>query len=159
VPRAAPAPADQLGESAASGESISIAGTGGRALRLTAALGGGLAIDHGTRGLLALHLRLETNRRTRLGGELALWLRGGTDPQGRALLTIARDRLARWFELGAGAGLQIGDGIGPAWSLRLRVATPVAGLAGYVRYDAALLLDRPSLEAEHAVTLGLELSY
>ena len=159
APRPAPAPPESVAESAADAESVAITGRSRRALRLTAALGGGVAIDHGARGLLALNLRLETPGPTRLGSEAALWLRGGTDPQGRALLTLARDHLARWFELGAGAGVQVGGGTGPAWSLRLRVATPLAGLAGYVRYDAALLLDRPTLAAEHAVTLGVELSY
>jgi Ca-activated chloride channel family protein len=131
----------------------------GRTLRLTAALGGGLAFDHGARGLVALDARIETNRLTRFGAEAALWLVGGVDPEGRALLTVARAGLARWFELGLGAGIQLGNGTGPAGSLRLRANTPLAGVAGFLRYDAALLLTRPSTEAEHAVTLGLELSY
>jgi hypothetical protein len=130
-----------------------------RALRLTAALGGGLAIDHGTRGLVALDVRVETNGVIRFGAEAALWLVGGVDPEGRALITVARSGLARWFELGFGAGLQLGNGTGVAGSLRLGAHTPIAGLAGYLRYDAALLLTRPSVEAEHAITLGLELSY
>jgi len=103
-------------------------------------------------------VRLETNRRTRLGVEAALWLAGGVDPEGRGLVTVARG-LTRWFELGLGAGIQFGNGTGPASSLRLRANTPIGGLAGYLRYDAAALLTRPNLEAEHAVTLGLELSY
>jgi hypothetical protein len=129
-----------------------------RALRLTAALGGGLAFDHGSRGLLALDVRLETTRRTRFGAEAALWLVGGSEPEGRGLLTVARG-LTRWLELGFGAGLQFGNGTGVASSLRLRANTPISWLAGTLRYDAAVLLTRPSLEAEQAVTFGLELSY
>ncbi|HEX2685902.1 MAG TPA: VIT domain-containing protein [Kofleriaceae bacterium] len=129
-----------------------------RAFRLTAALGGGLAFDHGSRGLLALDVRLETTRRTRFGVEAALWLVGGSDPEGRGLVTVAHG-LVRWFELGVGAGLQFGNGTGVASSLRLRANTPIAWLAGTLRYDAAVLLTRPSLEAEHALTLGVELSY
>jgi Ca-activated chloride channel homolog len=144
---------------AARGEAIEITSAGSsRAFRLTAALGGGLAFDHGARGLLALDVRLETNRRTRFGADAALWLAGGADPVGRGLLTVARG-LTRWLELGLGAGIQFGNGTGAASSLRLRADTPIGGLAGYLRYDAAVLLTRPNLEAEHAVTLGLELSY
>jgi len=141
------------------GEAIEITSAGSRrALRITAALGGGLAFDHGARGLLALDVRLEANRRTRFGADAALWLAGGVAPVGRGLITVARG-LTRWFELGLGAGIQFGDGTGLASSLRLRADTPIGGLAGYLRYDASVLLTRPSLEAEHAVTLGLELSY
>ena len=157
----APAPASVVDREAL-GESIALEGMlpgSRRALRLTAALGGGLAFDHGARGLLAFDARLETNRRTRVGAEAGLRLVGGGDPEGRALFTVARSGLARWFELGFGAGIQFGNGTGVAGSLRLRGNTPIAGLAGYLRYDAALLLTRPDLEAEHAVTLGLELSY
>lgn len=149
----------ELAESEAHEEAITITGRAGRALELTAALGGGLAIDHGGRGLLALDVRLQSTRRIRLGGEAALWLVGGVDLEGRALLTVARGGLARWFELGFGAGVHFGNGAGVASSLRLRVDTPLAWLGGFLRYDAAVLLTRPSVEAEHAFTLGLELSY
>jgi hypothetical protein len=141
-------------------EEILVAGTRvRRGLRLSAALGGGLAVDHAARGLLTLDVRLEAGRRVLLGGEAALWLVGGTQAQGRALLTIARDALGGRLELGLGAGLHLGDGAGPAGALRLGIATPLAPLAGYLRYDAAVLVNRPSVAAEHAITLGLELSY
>jgi hypothetical protein len=140
-------------------ETVAITGSSGRALRLTAALGGGLAIEGGSRGLLALNVRVESNRRLAIGGEASLWLLDGADPQGRALVTIARRGIARWLELGAGAGLHLGGGTGPAAALRLRIDTPIAPLAGFLRYDAALRVDRPSLEVEHAITLGIELSY
>lgn len=140
------------------GENIVI--TGARSgPRLSASLGGGLAVDHGARGLLALDVRLEAGRRVLLGGEAALWLVGGTEPQGRALFTVARDALGGWLRLGLGAGLHVGDGIGPAGALRLGIATPLPWLAGILRYDAAVLVNRPSVAAEHAITLGLELSY
>jgi Ca-activated chloride channel homolog len=147
-------------EEADEAEAVEILGAGSsRAWRLTAALGGGLVFDHGARGLAALDVRLETTRRTKLGAELALWLVGGAGPEGRGLLTVARSGLARWFELGFGTGLHVGNGTGVAGSLRLRASTPITGLAGFLRYDAAVRLTRPSLEAEQAVTLGLELSY
>ncbi|HEX3763994.1 MAG TPA: VIT domain-containing protein [Kofleriaceae bacterium] len=133
-----------------------------RRLRLSAALGGGLAVDHGARGLLALDVRLDAGlgagRRWRFGGEAALWLVGATEAQGRALVTVARE-LAGRLELGVGAGLHVGDGSGPAGALRLGIATPLRPVSAYLRYDAAVLVNRPSLAAEHAITLGLELSY
>jgi hypothetical protein len=141
-------------------EAITIANTTyPRAWRLTAALGGGLVFDRGARGLLALDARLETTRRTRFGAEAALWLVGASELEGRALITVARSGLARWIELGFGAGVQFGNGTGIAGSLRVRANTPLTWLAGALRYDAAVLPTRPSLQAEQAVTLGLELSY
>jgi Ca-activated chloride channel homolog len=151
---------DVLQSVPAAGGEESVAITGGhRRLRITAALGGGLVFDHGTRGLAALDARIETNRRTALGVEAALWLIDGSSTEGRVLLGVARRGLARWLELGFGAGVQFGNGTGLATALRLRLDTPAHGLAGYLRYDAAVLLTRPSLEAEHVVTLGIELSY
>lgn len=141
----------------ARGESIVIAGRG-RALRLSAALGGGLVLDHGARGLLALDARLETSGRVRVGAEGGLRLVGGSDLQGRALLTVALTGLARSFELGFGVGAHLGGGSGIANSLRLRVDTPAPWLGGYLRYDVDLLFNRPRT-VEQAVTLGLELSY
>jgi hypothetical protein len=156
LPSSAPT---SIADNLASAETIALAGASHRRLRLTAALGGGLVIDHGTHGLAALTARIETNRRTALGVEAALWLIDGRGTEGRALVTVARRGLARWFELGFGAGVQVGNATGIATALRLRVATPVRWLAGYLRYDAAALLTRPSLEAEQVVTLGVELSY
>jgi hypothetical protein len=129
-----------------------------RPVELSAALGGGLAIDRGGRGLLALDVRLETTRRLRLGAEAALWLVDGSDTQGRVLLTVARD-VARRFELGVGAGVHFGSGTGVAGSLRLGVATPLRWLTPVLRYDAAVLVTRPTARAEHAITLGVELRY
>lgn len=150
------------------GEAITVTGSSelvsvaARGWRLSTTLGGGLAVDHGAHGLGALGVRLEATTGLRLGGELALWLldgvggAGGVD--GRAQATIARG-LGRWLELGLGAGLQLGHDRGLAGSLRLRAQTPVRALAGVLRYDATLVLDRPQREAAQAFTLGLELAY
>jgi hypothetical protein len=129
-----------------------------RGISLSAALGGGVAVDHGAHSLLSLDVRLDLGGATRLGGEAALWLVGGAHPQGRGLLTVSTDRL-RWLDLSLGAGLHLGDGTGVAGALRLRIGTPLRWLGVYGRYDAALLLTRPSLEIEHAASLGLQLSY
>jgi hypothetical protein len=143
-------------------EELTVAGsntmTDWHGVRLSVALGGGLAVDHGARGLLALDVRVEAVRRYLLGSEAALWLVGGTEPQGRVLLTVGALLTGR-LELGLGAGLHVGDGVGPAGALRLRFAPPFARLAGYLRYDAAVLVNRPGTAVEHAITLGLELSY
>ena len=126
-------------------EAIMVAGSA-RRLRLTAALGAGLVFDHGTRGLAALAARIEINPPTALGFEAALWLSDGSDTEGRALFTVARRGLA--LELGLGAGVQFGIGAGVATALRLRINLPAPWVTGYLRYDAAVLVTRPSLEAE-----------
>jgi Ca-activated chloride channel family protein len=132
-------------------------------LLLTGSLGGGLVLDHGVHGLVAAGLRLGgqlgADRRTQLGGEAALWLVDGRDPEGRVLLDVARRGPGRWFELGAGAGVQFGRGTGVAGTLRFSMATPIRRVAGVLRYDAAARVTRPTVELEHAITLGLELSY
>ena len=156
--KAAQSIATATGGEVADAETIVETAASHRAWRLSTALAGGLAFDHGARGLLALDVRLESTRTPRLGGELALWLTGG-GAEGRALVTFARTALAGWLELGLGAGGHLGHDSGLATSLRLLARTPISGLAGALRYDAALLLTRPSVEAEHVLTLGLELSY
>ena len=127
--------------------------------RLRAALGGGLAVDRGTHGLLSLDVGLEHFAVAPFGAEAALWLVGGSDVQGRLLATATARRVVPFLDLGIGAGLHVGDGTGLAGALRLRIRTPWQWLAGYARYDAALLLTRPGQALEHAVTLGLELAY
>jgi len=148
-----------LSDSTRNIEPETIAYAARRRWSLIAALGGGLAFDHGAHGLAAFQVRLETNRRTRLGVEAGLWLVGRVDPEGRALLSIARSGLARWLELGFGAGVQLGNGAGVASSLRLRINTSIPVFGGFLRYDAGVRLTRPNLEAEQAITLGVELSY
>jgi Ca-activated chloride channel family protein len=138
----------------------------GRPWRITAALGGGLVLDRGAHGLAAIDARVEATwlglPGTLFGAEAALWLAPGKSPgadtEARVLATFAR-RVARRLELGFGTGIQFGAGVGPTGSLRLRAGSPLPWLAGYLRYDAAALLTRPTVEIEHAITLGLELSY
>jgi len=132
-----------------------------RGYRITGALGGGLVLrDQQTRGLVAVAARLEAGHRTLFGVEGALWLVGGDDVQGRTLLTIARRGLARWFELGAGAGLHLGDGVGPAGSLGVRVhLPPVPRASAYLRYDAALLSRDGERAGQSTFTLGVEYGF
>ncbi|HET9626285.1 MAG TPA: hypothetical protein VFP84_33210, partial [Kofleriaceae bacterium] len=137
-------------------EAIAISGAG-RPWRLSAGLGGGLAFDHGTHGLLRLDARFEHGYRTRLGAEAALWLVDG-DAQGRVLATLARG-LGHGLAIGVGAGVHVGADTGVAAGLRLRLPTPLPWLDGVLRYDAAVLLSRPRVEAEHAISLGLEIAY
>ena len=132
-----------------------------RGYRITGAFGGGLVLrDQQTRGLVALAARLEAGNRTLVGIEGALWLVGGDDVQGRALLTIARRGIARWFELGAGAGLHLGDGVGPAGALSLRVHLPAVPRAStYLRFDAALLSRDGDRAGQSTFTLGVEYGF
>ncbi|MBA3391869.1 MAG: hypothetical protein H0T89_04450, partial [Deltaproteobacteria bacterium] len=107
-------------------------------------------------GLVALGTRLERGRRTMFGADLSLWLLDG-DAQGRVLLSFARRGVGRWLELGGGIGAHVGAGYGPAGSLSLRVhVPPVPRAAGYLRYDAAYLVDGDARTGQHALTLGLE---
>src|SRR5581483_1414790 len=128
------------------------------AWRLSAAAAGGVVFDHGAHGLVSVAARAVYGARNLVGGELSLWLIDGSHAQGRGLLAFDRALGAR-FALGAGAGVHVGDGTGVAGALRLRVHTPLPMLDGVLRYDTAVLLTRPSVEAEHAITLGLELTF
>lgn len=146
------------------GEEIEASQTGSarRGMRLTLGVGGGLVRrDDVTRGLAMLEGRVELGRRTLVGVDGSLWAVGGDDLQGRLLLTVARRGLARWFELGAGLGLHLGDGAGPAGAVSLRLhVPPLARATGYLRYDAALL---PHLDASRSTqstfTLGVEYGF
>ena len=162
--RNAPEPTVALGTSASESDVEVVSETTGalrRGYRITGALGGGLVIrDQQTRGLVALAARLEAGHRTLFGVEGALWLVGGDDVQGRTLLTIARRGIARWFELGAGAGLHLGDGVGPAGALGVRVhLPPVPRASTYLRYDAALLWRDGGRAGQSTVTLGIEYGF
>lgn len=133
-----------------------------RPFRISPAIGGGiLAREDGSRGLLSLGLRFELGRgRSLFGVHSTLWL-DRDDTQGRVLFTFARLGIARWLELGAGVGTQLGTaGIGPAAAvdLRLRVrGAPRA--AGYLRYDAALVIEETTREGQNALTLGVEYGF
>jgi hypothetical protein len=133
--------------------------TGG--LRITAGLGGGVAIASGVRAsLLAASARLEVGGRNLVGLGGSLWLVDTSDVQGQLMASFARRGfLARQLELGLGAGLQLGAGIGPAGALGLRYHLPVSHAAGYLRYDAALLRDAETSRGQHALTLGLEYGF
>lgn len=125
-------------------------------LRLSLALGGGLAVRGGeTAPLAAVTGRVEFGRRALLGLEGSLWLVDGAHAQGSVLGSFAY-RLARRLELGAGTGLRVtGDALGPAFDLILR--TQLRGrLTGYLRYDGALLLHDGTSDGQHAGSLGIE---
>ncbi|MBA3453422.1 MAG: hypothetical protein H0T42_10055, partial [Deltaproteobacteria bacterium] len=134
-----------------------------RALRIAAALGAGVATQASeTSGLVALAARFEFGRRTMFGAEGSLWLVDGLHAQGRTLLTVTRRGIVRWLELGAGFGVHLGGtGIGPAGSLSLRVHLPPApAVAGYLRYDGALLIqDDSTRQGQHTLTIGVERSF
>ena len=164
----APRPSVALGEAAtgsADAEVLSITGSSARRrLRITTALGGGVALTADrTAPLLALSARFELGRRTLFGADASLWLAsgdGGVDVQGQVLATFARRRVARWLEVGGGLGLQLGAGIGPAASLGLRYHLPPnPRAAAFLRYDGALLFDEGARAGQHAITLGLEYGF
>lgn len=127
-----------------------------RGFRLTAALGGGVTFQDHRRGLVSLGTRLEFGDRTLLGVEGSVWLVSASRLEGQALLTLARRGIARWFELGAGLGLHVGEEAGPGASLSLRGRVPRTQGAGYLRYDGALLTRDGVREAQSALTLGIE---
>jgi hypothetical protein len=134
-----------------------------RALRITAALGGGVALADGGSPLLALSTRIELGGRTLLGLGGSLWLAqtdGSLDVQGQVMATVSRLGLARWLELGGAAGLQLGNGTGPAAAASLRYHLPPNPRAAvYLRYDAALLFRDGERAGQHAVTLGIEVGF
>jgi Ca-activated chloride channel family protein len=134
-----------------------------RALRISASLGGGVAAQADeTSGLISLGARVELGRRTLFGADASLWLVDGLNVQGRTLVTIARRGIGRWFELGAGVGAHFGGtGLGPAGSLSLRLRLPpVPAVAGYLRYDGALLIqDDSTRQRQNTLTIGIERSF
>jgi Ca-activated chloride channel family protein len=128
--------------------------------RGTLLAGGGLSLSSGERDpVFGIGARLELGRRTLVGAEGNLLLVGG-EVEGRVLLSIARRGIGRWFELGAGAGLHIGTGVGPAASIGLRVhVPPFPRVAPYLRYDGTLLFDDGARRGQSAITLGVELGF
>jgi Ca-activated chloride channel family protein len=128
-------------------------------MRLSLALGGGLAVRGGEAApLAAVTARAEFGRRALVGLEGSLWLVDGVHGQGSVLGSFAY-RLAPRLELGAGTGLRItGDALGPAFDLILR--TQLLGrVTGYLRYDGALLLHDGTSDGQHAGSLGIEASF
>lgn len=133
----------------------------GSQLRLSLALGAGVAVEGGeVAPLAALTGRFDIGGRAMFGLEGSLWLVDGLDAQGTALATFRYRGIVRRLELGAGAGLRItGDALGPAFSLTLRAPLPVRGLATYLRYDGALLLHESASDGQNAASFGLEASF
>ncbi|MFN0247255.1 MAG: VIT domain-containing protein [Kofleriaceae bacterium] len=136
-----------------------------RGFRLSVFGGGGLSIQSAQRApLFALGLRFEVGRsRNLVGLEGSLFGVGGEDgldTQGRALLSFSRlGVFAPFLELGAGLGAHVGAGIGPAWSLSMRVRV-TRRVGGYVRYDgAALRQEDDTSETQTTTTLGVEASF
>ena len=129
-----------------------------RALRLSLALGAGVAATRDNAGAFgAATGRVEFGRRTLVGLEGSLWLVDGLHGQGSLLGTITRRGIARRLELGAGLGLQItGDAVGPALELTLRAMLPLRGLAMYLRYDGALLRSSDATNGQNAGSFGIE---
>jgi Ca-activated chloride channel family protein len=129
-----------------------------RALRLSLALGAGIATTRAdTDGFGAATARVEFGRRTLVGLEGSLWLVDGLHAQGSVLGTATRRGLARRLELGGGLGVRItGDAIGPALELTIRALLPLRGLAAYLRYDGALLRSTDSTDGQNAGSFGIE---
>jgi hypothetical protein len=127
--------------------------------RLSLQLGGGVAFHGGAGGLGALSGRFEIGGRTLVGIDSSLWLVGDKlTLEGQLLAGVSRRGIARYLELGAGVGVHLGDGVGPAASLRMRSIVPPLGrhVGLFLRYDAALLYNRGAREGDNALTLGLD---
>ncbi len=129
-----------------------------RLLRLSLALGA--SVEKGnTDAVVATRAGVDFGGLTRFGFEASLWLVGGLDVQGTLLATISRIGIGRWLELQGGFGLHLGDGLGPAGALELRVRTPLPHFAPYLRYDGALLYHTNSRDGQNAGTIGIEASF
>lgn len=161
---AAPAPmeAESIALTGASGGGYTVGRRSvlGRNWRASIVLGGGVARqESASRGLIATGLRFEFARGRFLAGvEGDLWVTGGPSAEGRVLATFGRLGIARWFELGVGLGLHLGNGVGPAGSVTLRLHLPPAPwVSGYLRYDGALLgqPDAPR-QGQNTGTIGVE---
>ncbi|HEY5934186.1 MAG TPA: hypothetical protein VIU61_06125, partial [Kofleriaceae bacterium] len=149
-----------MGESVEISEGTSSGGYGYSRRRGTLLAGGGLSLSNGERDpVFGIGGRFELGRRTLVGAEGSLLVVGG-EIEGRVLLSIARRGIARWLELGFGAGIHLGTGVGPAASIGLRVhLPPYPRVAPYLRYDGALLFDDGTRRGQSAITLGLELGF
>jgi hypothetical protein len=130
-----------------------------RRRRLALALGGGLALEnHVTTGIGVVSGRAEFGGRTLAGVEASLWFDGNLDVEGTVLATVARRGIAHYLELGAGAGLHVGNGTGPAVDLVLRTHLP-RHIGFYLRYDGALLVHDHSRDGQNTATFGLEADF
>jgi Ca-activated chloride channel family protein len=129
-----------------------------RLLRLSLALGA--SVEKGNAdALVATRLSFDFGGLTRFGFEGSLWFVGGLDVQGTLLATISRIGIGRWIELQGGVGLHLGDGLGPAGAVELRVRTPARHISPYLRYDGALLYHTGTRDGQNAGTIGVEASF
>lgn len=159
---AAPVPTVDTGSTMS--ESVELISDARSQLRISPSLGVGVARYRvSSDGLLTLGTRVEYGRRSMLGFDAALWLVAGDeiDVQGRLLVSVARRGIARFVELGLGAGLHLGAGTGPAAAGTLRLHIPPRGRAAvYLRYDGAWLPDvDDDRRGQHAVTGGVEWAF
>ncbi|MGE5185072.1 MAG: VIT domain-containing protein [Acidobacteriota bacterium] len=130
-----------------------------RRLRFSLALGA--AREAGvTSALVAPRASFEVGGRTKLGVEGSLWLVDGvTSVEGTLLGMVDRVGVLRRLDLAGGLGLHLGNGLGPAGALELRYRLPLRHVAGYLRYDGALLLHDSTRDGQNAGTLGIEASF
>ena len=129
-----------------------------RHYRASIGLGLGATFHGGTDAIVSLSARLEVGRLTLVGGELTGALVGGDHGELRALLTLGRRGIAGGLvEVGAGLGLEVANGAGPAGALALRFR-PTWGVAitPYLRYDASLIYHAGARTTEQDLTLGVE---
>jgi hypothetical protein len=166
APRAAPAPSVALeGEDIGSydrAESIALTGesitTSTRRLRISVATGA--AIESGNTNVVVIpRASFEIGGRTRFGIEGSLWLVGGLNLEGTVLSTISRIGVSRWLDVAGGLGLHLGNGLGPAGAVELRLRLPIRHAATYLRYDGALLLHDSTRDGQNAATFGVEASF
>ncbi len=169
IATSAPASGTSLDERA-DAETVLHARAADRGFRLALFGGGGLAIQGSDRSpLFALGLRFDVGRTRNLfgleGSLLGISADDGLDVQGRMLLSYSRlgvltGMRSPFVEIGAGLGVHTGAGVGPAWSLSLRVRI-VPRFSGSLRYDGARLR-RDSVDpstTQTTATVGVEAAF
>ncbi len=140
-------------------EVVSLSSRSRRFVRLSLSLGAGLALaGDDSAPLVSLGGRVDVGRGLTVGGvDASLWLVDGLHGQGGVFATVTRRGIARRLEIGAGGGVRFtGDAIGPALELVLRIALPVRGFAGYLRYDGALLRQNDVSTGQNVGSVGVE---
>jgi Ca-activated chloride channel family protein len=132
----------------------------GRGPTLSLSLGGGLAITAGhADAAAAARARIAWGRPFAFGVEGTVWDVGYLNVEGELLATLERLHVRPWLALGGGLGVHVGDGVGPAGALQLRVPMPRGRLSWLLRYDGALLLDNATAHGQHVLTLGVQASW
>jgi hypothetical protein len=134
-----------------------------RRFRIATSLGGGFTRSGGESvSLLTGGARLElgVGRRLLAGVDTSLWIVDGEVSRGQALASFAVVGIKRWLELGFGAGVQFGEGVGPAAGLSLRFHLPPAPRASlFLRYDGAMLYETARRRGQSSLTFGVEYSF